>query len=166
MLRSHAALWESTGSLEMLVFHTLLAGNIGQFGAPGTVVVIATRLAVEDAGTTRSAAAEVDPAEAADACAVDAVSVAGAGAAEQAALTAASATIPAAAAAARTLTGRSLVGFRTVASWHGHSPHTGHPGELGNRHTGCTSKRSKAGIATANLQYSVLTWRHARLPSW
>jgi len=40
MLRSHAALWESTGSFEMLVFHTLLAGNIGQFGAPGTVVVM------------------------------------------------------------------------------------------------------------------------------
>jgi hypothetical protein len=39
MLRIHAALCESTGSLEILVFHTLSAGNIGQFGAPGTVVV-------------------------------------------------------------------------------------------------------------------------------
>ncbi len=38
MLASHAALCASTGSLEMLVFHTLFAGNIGQFGAPGTVV--------------------------------------------------------------------------------------------------------------------------------
>src|ERR1700683_4725999 len=38
MLASHAALCTSTGSLEMLVFHTLLAGNMGQFGAPGTTV--------------------------------------------------------------------------------------------------------------------------------
>src|SRR6266581_3746954 len=38
MLRSQAALCESTGSREMSVFHTLLAGNIGQPGAPGTVV--------------------------------------------------------------------------------------------------------------------------------
>jgi len=145
MLRSHAALWESTGSFEMLVFHTLLAGNIGQFGAPGTVVVMATRLAVEDAGATWSAPAVAVPAEAA---------------------APANATTAADAAAARTLTGRSLVGFRTVASWHGHSPHTGHPGELGNRHAGCTGKRSKESIATAILQYSVLTWRHAPLPNW
>src|ERR1700691_6098666 len=39
MLASHAALCSSTGSLEMLVFHTLLAGNMGQFGAPGTTTV-------------------------------------------------------------------------------------------------------------------------------
>jgi len=51
----------------MLVFHTLLAGNIGHFGAPGTVVVIATRLAAEDAGAARFAAAVADPAEAAGA---------------------------------------------------------------------------------------------------
>jgi len=38
MLRIQAALWAFTGSWEMSVFHTLLAGNIGQFGAPGTVV--------------------------------------------------------------------------------------------------------------------------------
>ena len=38
MLRSQAALWESTGSFEMSVFHTLFAGNIGQPGAPGTLV--------------------------------------------------------------------------------------------------------------------------------
>ncbi len=38
MLRIHAALCLFTGSLEMLVFHTLLAGNIGQLAAPGTVV--------------------------------------------------------------------------------------------------------------------------------
>ncbi|MGZ4435963.1 MAG: hypothetical protein ACXVW7_20430, partial [Trebonia sp.] len=33
-----AALRESTGNFEMSVFHTLSAGNIGQPGAPGTVV--------------------------------------------------------------------------------------------------------------------------------
>jgi hypothetical protein len=38
MLASHAALFVSSGSLEMLVFHTLFAGNMGQFGAPGTTV--------------------------------------------------------------------------------------------------------------------------------
>ena len=38
MLASHAALCWSTGSLEIFVFQTLLAGNAGQFGAPGTVV--------------------------------------------------------------------------------------------------------------------------------
>ena len=36
MLASQAALWESTGSPEMSVFHTLSAGNIGQPGAPGS----------------------------------------------------------------------------------------------------------------------------------
>src|SRR5271165_4518820 len=38
MLASQAALCLLTGSLEMLVFQTLSAGNIGQFGAPGTEV--------------------------------------------------------------------------------------------------------------------------------
>ena len=38
MLASQAALCESTGSREMSVFHTLLAGNSGQLAAPGTVV--------------------------------------------------------------------------------------------------------------------------------
>ncbi|HEY6278611.1 MAG TPA: hypothetical protein VIX86_20045 [Streptosporangiaceae bacterium] len=47
MLRSQAALWESTGSLEMSVFHTLLAGNIGQFGAPGTVVPVTAAVPAE-----------------------------------------------------------------------------------------------------------------------
>jgi uracil-DNA glycosylase len=40
MLASQAALCLLTGSLEMLVFHTLSAGNIGHFGAPGTMVVM------------------------------------------------------------------------------------------------------------------------------
>jgi len=38
MLRIQAALCLFTGSREMSVFHTLSDGNIGQFGAPGTVV--------------------------------------------------------------------------------------------------------------------------------
>src|SRR6516164_9736382 len=46
MLRIQAALREFTGNLEMSVFHTLLAGNIGQFGAPGTVVPLPLGLAV------------------------------------------------------------------------------------------------------------------------
>ena len=48
MLASQAALCSSTGSLEILVFHTLSAGNIGQFGAPGTAVA-ATGVAVTGA---------------------------------------------------------------------------------------------------------------------
>jgi hypothetical protein len=40
MLASHAALWLLTGSLEILVFHTLSAGNIGQFSAPGTAMAV------------------------------------------------------------------------------------------------------------------------------
>src|SRR5215469_10771053 len=39
MLRIQAALCRSTGSLDMSVFQILLAGNIGQPGAPGTVVL-------------------------------------------------------------------------------------------------------------------------------
>jgi hypothetical protein len=38
MLRIQAALREFTGSLEISVFQTLSAGNIGQRAAPGTVV--------------------------------------------------------------------------------------------------------------------------------
>ncbi len=40
MLRIQAELWESIGSLEMSVFQTLSAGNIGQPLAPGTLVVM------------------------------------------------------------------------------------------------------------------------------
>jgi hypothetical protein len=154
----------------------LLAGNIGQFGAPGTVVVItgvviATGLAAEDAGAAGFAAAVACPAGAAGACAVDAASVAGACAAgacvagacatEQAVPAPVTATTAAAAAAARTLTVACLIGLRTVASWHGHSRHTRQLGEFGDRRAGCAGKRSKAGIVAANLQYSELTWRHA-----
>ncbi len=36
MLANQAALWASTGSPEMSVFHTLSAGKTGQPGAPGS----------------------------------------------------------------------------------------------------------------------------------
>ena len=48
MLASHAALWESTGSFEMFVFQTLLLGNVGQFGAPGTVVPASKAASADD----------------------------------------------------------------------------------------------------------------------
>ena len=68
MLRSHAALCLSTGSLEMFVFHTLFAGNIGQFGAPGTVVPAAAgvppwcAVRVVLAEAVADGAADADPA--------------------------------------------------------------------------------------------------------
>jgi hypothetical protein len=100
MLRNHAALWESTGSLEMLVFHTLLAGNIGQFGAPGTVVVstgvvVAAGFATEDASATGSGAE--------DGRAKDARATVAAGAAENPTPAPITARIADAIAAARTL---------------------------------------------------------------
>src|ERR1700722_13964764 len=55
MLASQAALCGSTGSREMSVFHTLLAGNSGQLAAPGTVVpagVTDTAGVTGGAGTT------------------------------------------------------------------------------------------------------------------
>src|SRR3984957_20449638 len=58
MLRIHAALCLFTGSLETLVFHTLLAGNIGQLPAPGTTVPGPAEVAPAEV-----AAAEVAPAE-------------------------------------------------------------------------------------------------------
>src|SRR5215470_10993106 len=56
MLASQAALCALTGSLEMLVFHTLSAGNTGQFSAPGTAAAVVgaavvTGVAVALAGT-------------------------------------------------------------------------------------------------------------------
>jgi hypothetical protein len=65
MLRSQAALCESTGSLEILVFQTLSAGNIGQFPAPGTVVVIT---ALADFGDRDTVANPETVAEAGAAC--------------------------------------------------------------------------------------------------
>src|SRR5207237_1134320 len=56
MLASHAALCWLTGSLEILVFHTLSAGNMGQFSAPGTAAAVAgaavTGVAVRRAALT------------------------------------------------------------------------------------------------------------------
>src|SRR5579863_1893197 len=80
MLRSQAALWASTGSREMSVFQMLLAGNIGQFGAPGTVVPPAAGLVVRGGrmaawplpvpatGAWASLAARVAPREAPGPC--------------------------------------------------------------------------------------------------
>ncbi len=50
----------------MFVFHTLLAGNAEQFGAPGTVVPATTEAGAETvwAGASRSDAAEAARADA------------------------------------------------------------------------------------------------------
>jgi hypothetical protein len=56
MLRIQAALCLFTGSWEMSVFHTLSDGNIGQFGAPGTVVDGETGAGL-DAGAAAAAGA-------------------------------------------------------------------------------------------------------------
>src|SRR5690242_19892048 len=80
MLRIQAALWAFTGNREMSVFHTLLAGNIGQFGAPGTVVpppprpaacaggMAARPLPVPATGAWASLAARTAPGEAPEPC--------------------------------------------------------------------------------------------------
>ena len=80
MLRIQAALWAFTGNREMSVFHTLLAGNIGQFGAPGTVVppplglaacaggMAARPLPVPATGAWASLAARTAPGEALEPC--------------------------------------------------------------------------------------------------
>src|SRR5580658_868733 len=54
MLAIHVVLWALTGSEEMGVFQTLSAGNIGQPGAPGTVVAApaALAMAMNDADDT------------------------------------------------------------------------------------------------------------------
>src|SRR5690242_20280923 len=80
MLCIQAALWAFTGNREMSVFHTLLAGNIGQFGAPGTVVppplglaacaggMAARPLPVPATGAWASLAARTAPGEAPEPC--------------------------------------------------------------------------------------------------
>src|SRR5215471_18222951 len=73
MLRIQAALWAFTGNWEMSVFHTLLAGNIGQFGAPGTVVppppgMAARPVPVLATGAWASLAARTVPGEAPKPC--------------------------------------------------------------------------------------------------
>ena len=54
MLCIQAELRGSTGSFEMLVFHTLSAGNIGQLGAPSTAVPV-TALSAGGADTDGTA---------------------------------------------------------------------------------------------------------------
>src|SRR5580700_2695116 len=79
MLRIQAALWALTGNWEMSVFQTLSAGNIGQFGAPGTTVppplgavarggMAARPLPVPAAGAWSSPAARTVPGEAPEPC--------------------------------------------------------------------------------------------------
>ena len=51
-----AVLWALTGSVEMLVFQTLSAGNIGQPGAPGTGVLACAAGGAARAGATLAAA--------------------------------------------------------------------------------------------------------------
>jgi hypothetical protein len=51
MLAIHVLLWALTGSEVMGVFQTLSAGNIGQLGAPGTVVPVPAALAVAKNGS-------------------------------------------------------------------------------------------------------------------
>jgi hypothetical protein len=123
MLRSQAMLCESTGSLEMLVFQMLSAGNIGQPGAPGTVVDLAAAASVGEAsGDTHDADAAADDA---DAAADDADAAAGDASCEVVAvvvqpLTSVTATT-AAVARRRTDATSGPSGEITVASWHGHS---------------------------------------------
>jgi hypothetical protein len=77
MLASQAALCLFTGSLEMLVFQMLSAGNMGQWGAPGTGVVSAgtgPELVLTDRASCRPAAgAAAHPATAAVATRVSAM---------------------------------------------------------------------------------------------
>jgi hypothetical protein len=111
----------------MLVFHTLLAGNIGQFGAPGTVVVI-TGVVIVAGSATEDASATGSGAE--DGRARDARATVAAGAAENPTPAPITARIAGAIAATRTLlttwlvAATCLIGLRTTASWHGHSRHT------------------------------------------
>ncbi|HSR84157.1 MAG TPA: hypothetical protein VLM11_08255 [Streptosporangiaceae bacterium] len=97
MLRSHAELRESTGSLEMFVFQTLSAGNSGQFGAPGTVVddvgALAGIAGGETGGTDDAAPAAEAIADDADSIAGDVDAVVGVAAAQPPAVPASSAAV-------------------------------------------------------------------------
>ena len=128
MLRIQAALFASTGSLEMLVFHTLSAGNIGQLGAPGTVVPVTVPAAGEDAddgdvaGCTECSAemaALAAPCPRSPSAAIPARLEQPVPAARTAISAAAAPTRP-----ARTV--RRDVSGITVASWHGPSRGIGH----------------------------------------
>ena len=182
MLRSHAALRASTGSFEMLVFHTLSAGNIGQFGAPGTVVVMATGGAgVSDGdGETDDSAGTVGDAETASAAGAALITapgvrapapecgglVADAGSPTVAhpAPTAMSASTATAAPARRAVVTKCPVSQVTVASWHGRSRRTRYPAEFVRRVLPggpALQMGPKAGVPPAGLLYSGLPWRHA-----
>jgi hypothetical protein len=133
----------------MLVFHTLLGGNIGQFGAPGTAVVI-TGVVIAAGSATEDASATGSGAE--DGRAKDARATVAAGAAENPTAAPIIARIEDAIAATRAhlatwlVDAACLIRLRTTASWHGHSPHTGQPGEFGSRAPG-VRRRPRTGSA-------------------
>jgi hypothetical protein len=117
----------------MLVFQTLSAGNMGQFGAPGTVVPVtaggadADGLALEGAA---DGAALVREAPAADSPAVEVLcapleAAAVRAPAEQPAPAAAIATTATTAPAREARTVTRDIGRITVASWHGPAGRTG-----------------------------------------
>src|SRR5262252_5894287 len=129
MLCIQAALCEFTGSSATLVFHTLSAGNIGQLGAPGTVVSVRAPTADEweadgdVVGDAASSAAMPGVAAAWPCFGAAAVLVVP----EQPALAAAiamSAAVALARQASMVMRGASGI---TVASWHGPAEGVGDP---------------------------------------
>jgi hypothetical protein len=139
MLRSQTLLCLSMGSLEMLVFHTLSAGNSGHFGAPGTeveVTVVADTAGDETAGDETGSGDTASGAPAAPA-------VAGAGAAS-----------PVVASIVAATTGAIIpVSTRIVASWHGQTPRIAQVARLPG-----SGIRPNPGLV---VLYSGLPWRHA-----
>jgi uracil-DNA glycosylase len=184
MLFIQAALCESTGSLEILVFHTLSAGNIGQFGAPGTVVVTTgvgdgdgegVIVAVGDADVVAEPAADADAAAgfAAGApfepgadvwvSAATAAGRAGLGAAAgvpavaQPVAAAVTATTAAAAPARLAPFTKCPVSEVTVASWHGRTPGTRYLGEIATAHA-ASAGRPDAAKRGRQAGRSALQW--------
>jgi hypothetical protein len=138
MLCIQAALRGSTGSFEMLVFHTLSAGNIGQLGAPATVVPVTALTAggADTDGTADEGGADGDalgrPERSAEAVRVDVPcdrpeAAAATGPAEQPAVAAliaiSAATAPVRAACLVTSDVTGII----VASWHGPARRSGNP---------------------------------------
>jgi hypothetical protein len=154
MLASHAALCLFTGSREMFVFQTLLAGNAGQFGAPGTVVPASRMAGPDDCG------AVVDPA----AAVIVPFVLAAPAAADPAAHPAAHPKAATAMAVRRRtrLDAKCPLSLVTVASWHGYSGRSGKPGIFSASGASlAAAKRTEAGRRAAAVLYSCLSWRHA-----
>jgi hypothetical protein len=179
MLRIHAVLWESTGSFEMLVFQTLLAGNIGQFGAPGTVVLmmgggepdgegdgVVVGAGDDEAGDALwASAASAAPALAWRAPALGRTGLGAAAGDPLVAQPAPAAIIAATTAAApmrRALVTKCPVSEVTVASWHGQRWCTLDPAKPSQVRTQPGwQKRPMPDIGSADLLYSGLPWQHA-----